>query len=188
MTGPRGVVAAAAIALIVTGAHAAFRAWPAAHGVEVLVPATLERQAAAPGYARVRLRCDRIALDVAHGPPAVTETYEPMRRIGGWWVSGGDAHANMRRLRGHRLYLQLIGEAANVHAATVSDAPVPGAVNLAGTVTDVREDGYLRMDFSFAPIAIPATVRDGPATAVLSVLPSGRATLSGVVASDGVRY
>ena len=94
--------------------------------------------------------------------------------------------------------------------STVSDALVAGAINLAGTVTSVREDGYIWLDFGFAPIAVPPDVasgarppvapgprRDGAApippgadpgvAAVLRVLPSGRAALDGVIVS-GRRY
>ncbi len=99
---------------------------------------------------------------------------------------------------------------------TVSDVAVDGAINLAGTVTRVREDGYLWLDFSIGWIGVPSEIEsnarplDAPAPrnagagagaevgaippgadpgvfAVLRVLPSGRAALTGVIVR-GTRY
>jgi hypothetical protein len=195
MTDARGIVAAGVIALVVTGAHAGYRSWPVARGTEICVPATLVRQPGDLGLAEVRLPFSRIALDVPHTTPASTETFEPVRRAGEWWIAGGGAGANARRLRGRPLYLQLVpgqplwtGGPVDMRASTLSDALMPGAVNLAGRVTLVREDGYIRLDFAFAPMAVPASVpADARVAAVLRVLPSGRATLVGVIA-NGTRY
>lgn len=195
MTDARGIAAAGVIALVVTGAHAAYQSWPAARGTEICVPATLVRRPVDMGMAEVRLPFSRIALDVPHTAPAITETFEPVQRTGEWWIAGGGARANARRLRGHPLYLQLApgqplwaGGPVEMRASTVSDALVPGAVNLAGTVTLVREDGYIRLDFAFAPMAVPPNVAaDARVAAVLRVLPSGRATLVGVIV-NGTRY
>ena len=94
--------------------------------------------------------------------------------------------------------------------ATVSDAVVSGAINLASTVRRVREDGYLWLDFPFGLIGVPrdvaararSPVTPGPRAstpepmppaadpgvfAVLRVLPSGRAALAGLIV-NGTRY
>ena len=195
MTDARGIAAAGVIALVVTGAHAGYRSWPVARGTEVCVPATLLRQPVDLGVAEVRLPFARIALDVPHTTPAITETFEPVRRVGEWWVANGGAGANARQLRGRPLYVQLVpgqplwtGGPVEMRASTVSDALVPDAVNLAGRVVLVCEDGYIRLDFAFAPMAVPASVAtDARVAAVLRVLPSGRAALVGVIA-NGTRY
>lgn len=217
MTGARGIAAAGAIALVVTGAHAGYRSWPVTHGTEICVPAALVSQSADVGLVTVQLPLARIELDVPHTTPAVSETFERVRRIGGWWVTGGAAGANARKLRGRPLYLQLApgqplwpGGPVELRPATVSDSVVGGAINLAGTVTSVREDGYVWLDFAFGPIAVPGDVaararppvapgprgnRTGPippaadpgVAAVLRVLPSGRAALVGVIV-NGTRY
>ncbi len=93
---------------------------------------------------------------------------------------------------------------------TVSDTVIDGPVNLEGTVVQVREDGYVRLDFPFGWIGVPRDVEaqarplDAPGPrgdnagpippaadpgvfAVLKVLPSGRAALVGVIV-DGKRY
>lgn len=218
MTDPRGILVAGALALVVTGAHAGYRSWPVTHGTEIYVPAALVTQAGSLGPARVELSISRIELlDVPHAPPAVGEAFEPMRAVGGWWVEKGDARANARKLRGRPLYVQLApgqplwpnGPAA-MRADTVSDALVDGAINVAGIVVAVREDGYVWLDFSFGPIAVPGDVAsharpfapagsrrtgtgpfppaaDPSVSAVLRVLPSGRAALVGVFV-NGTRY
>jgi hypothetical protein len=217
VTGARGIAAAGAIALVVTGSHTAYRSWPVRHGTEVCLPAALVRQSAALALVAVRLPLARIELDVPHTRPAVGEPFEPLRRIGDWWAAGGSAGTNARRLRGRPLYLQLTpgrplwtGGPDEMRASTVSDGLVGGAINLAGLVSSVREDGYLWLDFSFGPIAVPPAVAAAarpftdpgprptaagpilPATdpgvaAVLRVLPSGRAALVGVIV-NGTRY
>jgi hypothetical protein len=217
VTGARGIAAAGAIAMIVTTAHAAYRSWPVTHGTEICVPAAMVSQPAGPTLVAIQLPLARIELDVPHTTPAPGDTFEPVRRVGGWWVAGGSAGTNARRLRGRPLYLQLApgkplwpGGPVEMGAATVSDTLVGGAINLAGTVTSVREDGYVSLDFSFGPIAVPRDValharpfvapgprgaRTGPlppatdpdVAAVLRVLPSGRAALVGVIV-NGTRY
>jgi hypothetical protein len=215
VTRVRGVVVAGTFAIAVTGAHALYRSWPAAHGTEILVRAALVRQPSLAGVVRVAVPFDRIALDVPHTSPAVTESFEPVRPIGAWWIRDGDPRANARARRGRLLYLQLTagqpvspGGPAVMRPVTVSDVVVPGAINVAGTVTQVREDGYVWLEYPFGWVPVPSTVEararpergrdhhDGevtpPATdsgvfAVLRVLPSGRAALVGVVV-DGTRY
>lgn len=58
-----------------------------------------------------------------------------------------------------------------MRAATVSDALVDGAINVAGIVVVVREDGYVWLDFSFGPIAVPGDV----ASHARPFAPAGRA-------------
>ncbi len=194
MTDARGIVAAGATALVISGAHAIHRAWPAARGTEIHVAATLTREAYNAGLVRVRLPFERIELDVPRTAAAPEEPFVPLPRSGDWWVTGGDPRANSRRLRGRPLYVQLTpgpalfpGGPAEMRASTVSATPVSGAVNLAGIVTSVREEGYVRLDFAFAPVALPSAVRAGAAAAILRVLPSGRAVLTGILV-DGRRY
>jgi len=196
MTGARGIVAAAAIAIAVTGAHAAYRSWPVTHGTEIVVPATLVRLPFEPRLSGVQLPFARIALDVPHPSPVDGGPFEPVPRLGAWWKpAGADTRANARRLRGRPLYLQLAqgpplwtGGPVEMRPVTISDALVDGAVNLAGLVTSVRESGYVWLDFSLGPIAVPGdTPKDARASAVLRVLPSGRATLAGVIV-NGTRY
>ena len=218
MSGARGILAAGLVAVAVTGAHGLYRSWPVTHGTEICVPAALFRQPVQVGVVQVRLPLARIALDVPHTAPAVTEAFESVRHIGGWWIAGGDAHANARALRGRELYLQLTagqpvfaGGPVGMRPVTVSDAAVEGAVNLAGTVSGVREDGYLWLDFSIGWIAVPreiessarpvnapvprtgeaggvaAPAADPGVYAVMRVLPSGRAALVGVIVR-GTRY
>jgi hypothetical protein len=216
VTGARGIVLAGLVAVTVTGAHALYRSWPATHGVEICVPAALYRQPVQVGVVQVRLAAARIELDVPHVAPPVTEPFERVRTIGGWWPTGGDARANARALRGRVLYLQLgagepvmPGGPARMRPVTLSDQPVGGAINLAGTVLRVREDGYLWLDFSIGWIGVPPGVESGarpleapspPAAAgppppaadpgvfaVLKALPSGRATLVGLIV-NGTRY
>lgn len=194
MTDTRGIAIAGAIALVLTGGHAAYRAWPLARGTEILVPASLVRQAVAPEYVAVRLAFDRIALDVPHAAPPPKEPFEALPRAGDWWMSGAAPHANAVRLRGRPLYVLLApappptpGGTVEMRPSAVSDTLATGAVNVAGTVTTVRDDGYLWLDFAFAPLTVPASAPDGPALAVLRVLPSGRAALIGVVV-NGSRY
>lgn len=217
MTDLRGIVAAGAIAVVLTGSHAAYFSWPSAYGTEIDVPAALVRQPTAMPLVDVQLPFSQIALDVPHTTPAIEEPFVPLARIGNWWVAGGDEHAMARKLRGRPLFVQLeaggplwTGGAPGMRARSVSDAAVSGATNLEGTVTSVREDGYLWVDFGFAPIAVPREVADaarpfvefgprrartGPVppavdpgvAAVLRVLPSGRATLAGVIVF-GRRY
>lgn len=217
MTGVRGVVAAGGIAVVLTGAHAVHLSWPAMYGTEIYVPAALVRQPTGMPLVAVRLPFAQIALDVPHTTPPLEEPVEPLARLGDWWIAGGDGDTMARRLRGRPLHVQLepggplwTGGAAGMRARTVSDAVVSGATNLSGTVTSVREDGYLTLDFGFAPIAVPEAVaararpmadrgarraRTGPipppadpgVAAVLRVLPSGRAVLAGIIV-NGKRY
>lgn len=217
MTVARGIAAAGAIALVVTSAHACYRSWPITHGTEICVPAAIVSQPADVALVAVQLPLARIELDVPHTTPAVSDTFERVRRVGGWWVTGGGAAANARNLRGRPLYLQLTpgqplwpGGPVEMRPSTVSDSVVSGAVNLAGTVTSVREDGYVWLDFMFRWITVPKDVaaharpfvapgprgnRTGPippaadpgVEAVLRVLPSGRAALVGVIV-NGTRY
>ena len=217
MTDARGIAGAGAIALVVTGAHAAYRSWPVTQGTEMFVPAAVVRLEGGQGLVAVQLPVARIELDVPHTPPAVHDSFASVQRIGEWWVADGGARANGRRLRGRPLYLQLApgpplwaGGPGEMRPSTVSDAPVSGAINLAGTVTSVREDGYIWLDFAFAPIAVPRDVASsarppvspgprrtdaGPippgadpgVAAVLRVLPSGRSALAGVIV-NGTRY
>lgn len=218
MIGARGIVVAGVVAAIVTASHAAYRWWPVTRGAEICVPAALYRQPVSVGVVMVRLPIAQIELDVPHTAPAVTEEFVAVRKIGGWWIAGGDARANARALRGRRLYLQLVsgqpvgpGSPAEARAVSVSDAPIDGALNLAGTVSRLREDGYVWLDFSIGWIGVPRAVEasarsleaagpvrvatGGPMPraaepgvyAVLRVLPSGRAALTGVVVK-GERY
>ena len=197
MTGARGIAIAGLVALTVTSAHAIYRSWPATHGVEIAVPAALVRQPGGLEMVSVQLPLARIALDVPHTGPAVTETFESVRRLGDWWVTGGDALVNMRRLRGRPLYLQLTagqpawpGGPAEMRPSTVSVSAVAGATNLAGVVSRVREDGYVWLDFSFGWISVPGPLppsTDPGVFAVVRVLPSGRATLTGVIV-NGTRH
>ena len=195
MTGARGIVAAGVIAIAVTGAHAAYRSWPMTHGTEIVVPAALVRLPFDPRLAGVQLPFARVALDVPHPATVPGGPFEPVPRLGDWWIAGGDTRANARRLRGRPLYLQLAqgpplwtGGPVEMRPATISDALVEGAVNLAGIVTSVREDGYVWLDFSLGPIAVPGDAgKDARASAVLRVLPSGRATLVGIIV-NGTRY
>jgi hypothetical protein len=217
MTGARGVVIASLVAVAVTSTHAVYRLWPATHGMEICVPAALYRQPVQVGVVQVGLPMSRIELDVPHTAPAVTEPFESVRAIGGWWVIGGDARANSRALRGRPLYLQLTagepvmpGGPAVMRLVTVSDAAVSGATNVAGAVLRVREDGYIWLDYPVGWISVPRDVEskarplDAPGPrgnitgpippaadpgvyAVLRVLPSGRSALVGVIVS-GKRY
>lgn len=218
MTGPRGILVAGAIAIAVTGAHGTYRAWPAAYGTEIHIPAALMRLPGDLGLVSVQLPLTRLALDVPREQPPSGESFEAVRRIGHWWTDNAPAGANRRRLRGHPLYVQLLpgsplwpGGPVQMRGSTVSDGPVEGSINLAGIVTGVSDDGSVWVDFSFGPIAVPNEVaaaarsltRDDerrpatglstqPATdpgiaAVLRVLPSGRAALTGVIV-NGKRY
>ena len=216
MTDARGIAAAGAIALVVTGAHAAYRAWPVRNGTELCVRAAMVRLPDTTLVA-VQVPLARIAIDVPHTTPAPSDTFEPVRVIGTWWVTGESAVATARRLRGRPLYLQLrpgpplwTGGPVDMRLSTVSDSIVSGAINLAGRVTSVREDGYIWLDFAVGPSAAPPDVaararpaapagprgsRTGPippasdpdVAAVLRVLPSGRAALVGVIV-NGSRY
>ena len=192
VTAARDIAIAGAVALAVAGGHAAYRARPLVRGIEIRVPASLVR--AAPGYAAVRLTFDRVALDVPHVSPAPKEPFEPLPRIGDWWLVGAAPRVNAVRLRGRPLFVQLMPGPSQVSAAAaemrpsgVSDAFVTGTINVAGTARTVRDDGYVWLDFAFAPLAVPESVADGPALAVLRVLPSGRAGLAGVIV-NGTRY
>lgn len=215
MSGLWGVAAAGVFAVVVAGGHALYRSWPFTHGTEILVRAALVRQPTLTGVVRVAVPLERIALDVPHTSPAVTEAFTPVRRIGGWWVGNGDARANARARRGRPLYLQLTGGEPvwpggppDMRPVTVSDVRVPGAVNVAGIVTRVREDGYVWLEYHFGWLVVPSAVeararpgreQRGPGTgpmslaadpgvfAVLRVLPSGRAALAGIIV-DGTRY
>lgn len=217
MSGARGIAAAGLIAVAVTSTHALYRSWPVTHGTEICVPAALYRQPVEVGVVMVRLPIARIELDVPHATPIVTETFEPARRAGDWWITGGDKSANMRARRGRPLYLQLEpGEPpvpdgpAVMRPSTVSDTVVSGAVNVEGIVTRVREDGYIWLDFPVGWFGVPREIEaaarplfvQGPRGndteppkpaadpgiyAVLRVLPSGRASLVGVIV-NGTRY
>jgi hypothetical protein len=217
MSGARGIAAAGVIAIVVTSAHAAYRFWPVTHGTEICVPAALLGQPADVAMVAIQLPIARIELDLPHAEPAVTETFERVRRIGGWWITGGAALANAQKLRGRPLYLQLTpgqplwaGGPVEMRPSTVSDSAIVGATNLAGTVRRVREDGYIWLDFPFGWIGVPRDVAararpplapgrrandpgpippaaDPGVFAVLRVLPSGRAALVGVIV-DGTRY
>jgi hypothetical protein len=218
MTRARGIAVAGAFAVAVTGAHALYRSWPVTQGTEICVPAALFRQPVEVGVVMVRLPIARIELDVPHTTPAVTETFEPARRLGEWWITGGDRSANGRARRGRPLYLQLEsgepampGGPAVMRPSTISDTVVTGAVNLEGIVTRVREDGYVWLDFPVGWIGVPPAIEssarplfvpgqqrnadtgppppaaDPDVYAVLRVLPSGRAALTGVIVK-GVRY
>lgn len=90
--------------------------------------------------------------------PARSRSSSAARTRSIWWGTGGDPRANSRRLRGRALYVQLTpGPAlwpegpAEMRASTVSATPVSGAVILAGIVTSVPEEGYVRLDCAFAP-------------------------------------
>jgi hypothetical protein len=75
-----------------------------------------------------------------------------------------------------------------MRASTVSNALVPGAINLAGIATSVNDDGYITLDFALGPVAVPShAAADAGVVAILRVLPSGRATLAGVIV-NGTRY
>lgn len=218
MIDPRGILVAGAIAIAATGAHAAYRAWPAAYGTEVHVPAALVRLPGDLGLVSVQLPLTRLALDVPHKQPPSGESFEAVRRIGRWWIDDAPAGVNARRLRGHTVYLQLLpgsplwpGGPVQMRGSTISNAPAEGAINLAGIVTGVNDDGYVWVDFSFGPIAVPSAVAaaarpvtpgggprhaTGPPTqpatdagvaALLRVLPSGRAALTGVIV-NGTRH
>jgi hypothetical protein len=217
MTGARGIIVAGVFAVVVAGTHALYRSWPVTHGTEICVPAALYRQPVEVGLVLVQVPFARIALDTSHTTPVVTETYEPVRRIGGWWITGGDKSANMRARRGRPLYLQftpgqpvLPGGPPVMRPITVSDTAIDGTVNLVGIVVQVREDGYIRLDFPFGWIGVPRDVEtharplDAPGPrgnntgpippavdpgvfAILRALPSGRAALVGVIV-NGQRY
>jgi hypothetical protein len=217
VTDPRGIVAAGAIALCATGAHAAYSSWPAVRGTEIVVPAALVRQPVNMALVEVRLPLARIALDVPHTAPPAGDPFEPVRRTGEWWAAGDGTRSHAQRLRGRPLYVQLSpgeplspGGPSTMRASTACDAAVSGAINVAGTVISVREDGYLWLDFGFAPIAVPSDVAanarpyvppgprrvdagpilpaaDAGVAAVLRVLPSGRVALVGVIVG-GNRY
>lgn len=216
---PRGIVIALCLAVVVTSMHAAYRWWPALRGTEILMPAALFRQPAGLNLVLVELPVSRIELDVAHGGPALNETFLSARRAGEWWIESTGSRTNARTLRGRKLYVQLVpggtaivGGPSEMRADSVSDVPVPGVMNLAGRVQRVRDDGYLWLDYAVGWIAVPAEVaanarrldandaprRPGPvhvipsATdpgvyAVLRVLPSGRAALTGLIVNS-VRY
>jgi hypothetical protein len=194
VTSARDIAIAAAVALAVTGGHAAYQIWPLARGTEITAPASLIRGGTPAGYAAVRLTFARIALDVPHAPPAPKEPFQALPRAGNWWTSGGVARVNAIALRGRPLYVQLTptqpqtpDRPVDTQPSTVSDRPAAGAINVAGTVTTVRDDGYVELDFGFAPLPVPVSVPAGPAAAILRVLPSGRAVLVGVVV-NGTRY
>lgn len=217
MSGARGIIVAGLVAIGVTGSHALYRVWPATAGTEICVPAALVNQPTDLGLVAVQLPFARIELDVPHTAPAAGDTFERVPRIGEWWTVGGDVTANARRFRGRSLYLQLTagqpiwpGGPVEMRPSTVSDSAVAGATNLAGIVANLREDGYVWLDFSFGWIAVPkdvaakarpfapprprndVTAPAPPATdpgvfAVLRVLPSGRAALVGVIV-NGARY
>lgn len=200
MTDPRGIAAAGLFALAVTGAQGLYLSWPATHGTEIYMTATLVRQPARDEWVRVRLPIERIVTDRTESAAADradrTERYEHVPRAGGW-IAGGDVRADALTLRGRPLYVQLTpgeplwpGGPPAHRAVSVSNAPVSGATNIAGTVTSVREGGRLWLDFAIAPIAVPQEVAAAPeprAFAVLRVLPSGRAALHGVIV-NGERY
>jgi len=216
MNGARGIAAAGVLALVVTSAHAAYRSWPVTHGTEIVVPAAIYAQPADVAMVAVALPFARIELDVPHKTPAVTETFERVGHAGAWWTTGGDDRANSRRLQGRPLYLQLTAAAplwpggpVEMRSSTVSDTVVGGAMNLAGTVYRVQEDGYLWLAFPFGSIGVsrdvaaharplvtprpraanatPQPASDPGVYAVLRVLPSGRAALVGVIV-NGTRY
>lgn len=216
----RGIIVALCLAILVTGSHAAYRWWPALRGTEILMPAALFKQPSGFNLVLVQLPIARVELDVAHGGPSLNEAFVSVRRAGDWWIETDGPRKNSRVLRGQQLYLQLVpggaalmGGASEMRADSVSDAPVAGAMNLAGRVRRVRDDGYLWLDYSVGWIAVSADVaaharpldmtdaepprRPGlrpvpPATdpgvyAILRVLPSGRAALTGLIVNS-TRY
>lgn len=201
MTDQRGIAAAGLIALVVTGAQGLYLSWPATHGTEIYMTAVLARQPAGDEWVTVRLPIARIVTERTEGSAAdraeATESYEYVPRVGDWWIGGGDIRANARKLRGRPLYVQLTpgeplwpGGPPAMRALSVSNRPVSGAMNIAGTVTMVREGGRLWLDFAIAPIAVPKEVAAAAAPrvfAVLRVLPSARAALHGVMV-NGARY
>lgn len=216
MSSARGILAAGLVAIMTTSAHALYRSWPVTHGTEIVVPAALFGQPADVAMVGVGLPLARLELDVPHTAPAITETFEPVRRIGGWWTTEGEKGVNQKKRHGRPLYLQLTagqplwpGGPAAMLPATVSDTVVDGAINLAGVVARVREDGYVWLDFPFGLVGVPrdvaaharplvpsprvsATGQIPPAAdpgvfAVLRVLPSGRAALVAVIV-NGTRY
>lgn len=197
MNDPRGIALAGAIALAVTAGHGAYRAWPSMHGVEMFLAGDISRPPINTGLVSVRLRVEQIALDTPHPTQADMRRYELVRRTGDWWLANGERGANARRLRGRPLYIQLApgpalwpGGPAEMRASTVSNALVPGAINLAGIATSVNDDGYITLDFALGPVAVPshaAADAAAVAVAILRVLPSGRATLAGVIV-NGTRY
>lgn len=217
MTNARGILIAGLVALTATGAHALYRFWPVTSGAEIAVPAAVYRQEQPVGAVQVRLSMARIVLDVPHDAPAPDEPFESLRRIGGWWTTGGGARAHARALRGRTLYVQVapVGPASpdaplRMRPVTISDAPIADATNVAGLVVRVREDGYLWLDFSLGWMRVPAAVEaqarrlsdleraanrttpappdaDADTWAVLRVLPSGRFALASVIVS-GVRH
>ena len=216
MTGARGILAAGLVAVAATSAHAVYRSWPAAYGVEICVTAALYRQPADVPIVGVGLPLERLELDVVHVPPAVAEPFERVRAVGDWWKAGTRKDVNAS-LRGRRVYIQLTagqplwpGGPVQMRPDTVSDTVVAGAVNLEATVARARDDGYLWLLFPFGVIPGPGDVAaharppagaqprssqtgvDMPASdpgvfAVLRVLPSGRSALVAVIV-NGQRY
>lgn len=89
-------------------------------------------------------------------------------------LAAGRVRGDARALRGRKVRIEL----------------APG-LSIAGSAISTREEGYVRLDFGFAPVALPAGVvpppADTSANAVLLVLPSGRAVLTGVIV-NGTRY
>lgn len=216
MSRARSLLMAGAFAAIVTASHAAYRWWPASRGTEIVVPAAMYSQDDDVPMIRVELPLSHIELDVRHTMPVVTEPFERVRHTGTWWATGQSGPVNARALRGRAVYLQLAagpllwpGGPPAMYPASVSDRPVAGAVNLAATVERVREDGYLWLRFPFGLIPVPRDIAaharsrkepfprptdaappppfDPGVYAVLRVLPSGRATLTGLIV-NGTRY
>jgi hypothetical protein len=214
MSGARGIAAAGLIAIFVTGARGLYRAWPVTHGIEIYVPAAIFAQPGDLAMVEVRMPFARLELDVPHTTREVGETFEPVRRMGTWW---NDGPSKARALAGRALYLQLLaaeplwpGGPAAMRPSTVSDGVVNGAINLEGMVSRASESGYIWLDFPFGWIGVPRSVvsharpfvppgartntrgsippaSDPGVFAVLRVLPSGRAALTGVIV-NGTRY
>jgi hypothetical protein len=181
------VLAALVVVLGLGASEWCYLGWPRWFGVEVRIPVTIGRPGSAtadatPFYPEFNLRLDAANTTASPQPPRHTT---PVRAIGVVWDARLTPLAAVSSLRTRLAYLQLeAGSDGVFRTQSISLTPVPDALNLRVRINDAFTDGSLAVGIDSSARPLPASER-GNGSAILRVLPSGRAAMVGMSLADG---
>lgn len=183
------IIAACAAALAIATGLWLYAEWPRWFGREIVVAVNISNRQGPNGQAILSYEDSRLHLaDVpVRGNPAVPRI--EVRQIGSLPGATAEPGAAQPELRNATVYLQMVisdgaasDSAPRWHPVSISAVPQENALNLRATIRSADNAGQL--DVAFAPALAPVAIQQMAhprMSAILKVLPSGRAALVGVI-------